>query len=151
MGRAARGTSYHPGMDELTSAQEQAYGSVTHYLRQSFGELASPAQDAPWFSVDYARGGILVAVHAMGEEDASLQFYRWVGRGIEVTPAVAERLLEMSGRFRFGCLSIDDERDILFDYSVPAAGQTKATVAFLTRTMATTADAIDDELRMSFG
>jgi hypothetical protein len=138
-------------MQELSPAQDKCLAIVASYMRQSFGELAESLEESPGFRIRLGGVMLYVEVTPMGDDDAAVQIYGWVGRNITPTAEMNSRLLEMNNEYRFGRLALDGDNDVVFEHAIPADAVTKASLALLVRVLASTADDIDDELRMRFG
>ena len=137
---------------ELTNqAQESCFALVSAYLKQSFGELAEPLDEAPGFYVRLSRMGLYVQVNPSGEDGAYVHIYTWLGKGVSPTnPEVAARLLELNNEYLYGAVGVDSDGDIAYTYALPAQALDKSALSFLVRVMSTICEEIDDELRMRF-
>jgi hypothetical protein len=118
----------------------------------SASSWTSTNPDEPGFYVALGRHahGLFVDVLSVGDDDAVVQISGRVGRGIEVTPEVCTRPLELNAEYRYGALGLDSDGDITYDYTIPADGLVKSGLANVIRLMARISEQIGDELRMRF-
>jgi hypothetical protein len=138
-------------MDLKSQAHEQCYAIVSSFLRQAFGDLAEASDEDPNFYIAIGRIPIYVTASAMGDDDASVSIYAWPGKALRMTDELAMRLLELNVEYRFGGLGVDEDGDIMYEHVLPSQGLSKGALAQTVRLMASSADDIDNELRMRFG
>src|SRR4051794_25901359 len=98
---------------ELSPAQDKCLAIITAYMRQSFGELAEPLERAAGFAIRLGGVPVYVDVTPMGDDDAAVHIYAWVGRNITPTAEMNSRLLELNYDYRFGKLARDTEGDAI--------------------------------------
>lgn len=137
-------------MDFANRAQEQCYTQAQRDLDGAFGERlqAHPAQ--PSLFVKQGRVGVRVDVTPVGADAAVIGVLSWIAQGLPVTPAVGEWLARRASRLNFGALAIDGEDAIVLQHALFAEGANGVVLPRLVVLMASTADAIDAELRAAF-
>lgn len=113
--------------------------------------VARAPGEAGAFFVPLGRNGIRVNVKPVGTDNAVIDAYSWIGRGLEITPELAMFLAERNSQLRFGALGIDPEGDVMYQHSLFPESISKVVLERLVQLMAMTADELDDELNGRFG
>ena len=133
-----------------TAAHERCFAMMSTYLKQAFGDLAEAEDESPTLSVELGRLYTYVTAQAVGEDDASVAIYSYPAAGMNLTPEVMRRLLEMNAEYRFGSLCLDEDGDIFFKQQLPADGLTKGALTTVVKLVSRSSDEIADELAMRF-
>ena len=92
--------------------------AVRSALGEAFASHVEESPHGPTFLVPGGPYGVRVTVSRIDGTDSVVDVYTWVGRGVEVTPAVARYLLEQNARFRFAAVALDADGDIRIEASV---------------------------------
>jgi hypothetical protein len=138
-------------MEFENQAQEALHARVTVCLAQAFGELAEPLEsDEPAFWLSLGKAGVLITVDANGPEMASAMVLIQLAEGLPITPTVGEFLARKNHELPFGALTIGDDDIISYRHILFGECVTKDTLAILIRVMASSSEAIEDELNMRF-
>jgi hypothetical protein len=134
----------------MTAAQRQLHAQAGSLLRAAFGEAVRDAPGEPAYFVAVGRVGVRVNVEAVGDADAVRELYAWIAQGLAVTPEVGLYLAERNIAMRFGSLAVDGERAIIFQHSLFAEAVGAVVLGRLVGVLASSADALDQELRERF-
>jgi type III secretion system-like peptide-binding chaperone len=135
-----------------TQAQLDLYESAGELLRAAFGsENVHEAQIGPAHNVSVGRVAVRVAAEPIGDVAAVLELSAWIARSVEVTEEVAAYLAQRNRRLRFSALAVNEEGAIILQHSLFPESVAEPVVSRLVRTLAKSADALDEELRARFG
>lgn len=130
-----------------SDAHRAAYERVRACLRDLYGPLLIEADDVPSFRIPGGPWGVRVTVQPIGRDEAVVDVYTWLGRGVEVTPELARRLLERNASLRFVALELDEDGDIRLGGSLFAEHATPELLARLAELVATAADDVERAVR----
>ena len=120
-------------------------------MSETFGtQVQRPEEDAT-LVVPGGPYGIRVTVTPIGDDEAAVDVYTWLGRKVEVTAPVARYLLERNARLRFGSLGVDPDGDVILEASLFPEQVDPVALSRLVELIAVAADEIDEELRTRFG
>ena len=123
---------------------------VGRWLRVAFGDAVAEAPSDPTaYYVAQGRIGVRVNVVPVGDGDAVIEAYSWIGQGVPITDWLGRYLAERNAELRFGTLSIDGEGAIILAHSLFGDGADEVVLPRLVRIISETADALDEELRHS--
>lgn len=137
-------------MEFDNAAQAECHRRAGEDLRAAFDDLVRAAPGEPAYFVGLGTIGVRVEVRAVGDEDAAIDVYSWIGRGLAITPELALFLARRTIELSFGALGVDDEDAIILEHSLFADGANGLVLPRLVALIASTADELDDELRAHF-
>jgi Putative bacterial sensory transduction regulator len=135
----------------MTPAQAELHTRTSGYLSEAFGELVKHSPDGTAFFVPLGRIGIRVEVEPVGDDNALLQCYAWIGQDLVIDEAIASFLAHRNAGLRFGALCVDGEGAVIFRHALFPESVTKTVLARLVEVMADSADTIDQELQERAG
>lgn len=115
-------------------------------LREAFGDHVEESPRGPTFLVPGGPHGIRVTVSPIGDDEAVVDVYTWVGRDVELTAEVARYLLEKNGHLRFAAAGLDRDGDLRLEASLFPDQVTAAALGRLVDVVAAAADELDQEL-----
>ena len=130
----------------MTPAQRDLYELVGRCLCEAYGDHAGTASRQATYLVPVGPHGVRVTTCAVGDNDALVELYTWLGDGVELTPSITRYLLEKNARLRFGSLGIDGDGDVLLADSLFAEHVNAVALARLIELLAATADEVEREL-----
>ena len=87
-----------------------------------------------------------VSTCAVGESDALVELYTWLGDGVALTPSVTRYLLEKNACLRFASLGIDADGAVLLADSLLAEHVNAVALARHIELLGATADEVEREL-----
>lgn len=137
-------------MEPATEAQRRTLDLVHECLREAFGPLLAEGERTPAFLVPGGPHGIRVAVQPVGEDEAVVDVFTWVGRDVEVTSEVARWLLERNAALRFVSLALDADGDVRIDAALFPENVSADELARVVALVAAAADDVDRELSERF-
>jgi hypothetical protein len=133
------------------NAQKEAHAKVAKYLGEMFGSDNVNEWGDTAFVVPQGSAVVYVGVHPWSEDTSFVQCLCYVVHGAKITPELMEYLLRENATMRFGAFSLDQDNDIIFDYSVVGETLDKEEMKALLFSVAYTADKYDDEIIGKFG
>jgi hypothetical protein len=89
---------------------------------------------------------VRVSTCAVGDSDALVEAYTWLGDGVALTPSVTRYLLEKNACLRFGSLGIDSDGAVLLAGSIFAEHVSAVALARHIELIGATADEVEREL-----
>jgi Putative bacterial sensory transduction regulator len=138
-------------MNFTTDAQRACYEKVSDYMTQLFGESAWASPDEPLFRVFQGSAFANLVVAPWSEDSAVIQAYSWVVTDVAPSAELSEYLLKENSTLLFGAFGMDDQNDIVFQYSLPGDTIDKGELRTLATIVADMADEYDDEIVGRFG
>jgi hypothetical protein len=134
----------------LTEAQRDLYELVGRCLREAFGEEAEVTAGESTYRVAGGPYGVKVAASPIGHDQAVVELYTWLARGLEITPDVARYLLETNACLRFGSLGLDSDGCLLLVHSLFPEQVDAVALARVITLLGATADEVEHELTERF-
>ena len=144
-------TQQEGGLQFQTAAQEECYNRVKGYVKEIFGDFATPRADSPNFSVYVGSSYSSVAVMPWGEDDAVVTTRSWVITGVEMTQELLHYLLRENDTMRFGAFGLDSDNDVFFEHSIVGSSADRDELKASIMAVVTTADRYDDEISSRWG
>jgi hypothetical protein len=135
-----------------SDAQRTVYEKVVQWLREIFGELATPREDIPgiWVHLPATSAWAQVTVMPWGD-DATVMTRSYVVTGAELTPELLRHLLNQNTTMMFGAFGVDNDGDITFDHTIVGSTCDKEELRASVLAVVLTADKVDDELTQRWG
>lgn len=115
-------------------------------LCEAYGDHAGTASRQATYLVPVGPHGVRVSTCAVGENDALVELYMWLGDGMALTPSVMRYLLEKNACLRFGSLGIDEDGAVLLADSLFAEHVNAVALARHIELLGATADEVEREL-----
>lgn len=138
-------------MEFQTQAQKACYEKVVAWMKELFGELAQPRDDAPAVVVLSGSAVAQAIVFPWGEDDAVICTRAYVVTGVELTPDLMHFLLRENADMRFGAFGVDKDGDILFEHSIVGSTADKNELKASVMAVLMTADHYDDQIVSRWG
>lgn len=130
--------------------QEQAYKQVSVWVRELFGEMAQPKENAPVFTMIFGSAAVHIQVLPWNDT-AIINFRSNVVMGPEKDEELLHWLLRENWDMRFGTFGLDKDGDVFFDYTVPFTGCSKQSLKDYVMAVVITADRYDDKIVARWG
>jgi type III secretion system-like peptide-binding chaperone len=141
-----RGHAFAAAVEKLTGAQRNLHVLVGRCLCEAYGDRAGTASRQATYLVPVGPHGVRVSTCAVGENDALVELYTWLGDGVDLTPSVTRYLLEKNAFLRFGSLGIDADGGVLLADSLLAEHVNAVELARHVELLGATADEVEREL-----
>lgn len=138
-------------MEFTTEAHKSVYDKVAGLMKELFGEFATPREEFPQFDIRAGSAYIFVSVSPWGDDDATITARSYLVSGAELTLELMDFLLRASATMRFGGFGIDDDGDIIFEYTIVGSTCDKEQLRASTRAVMNVADEYDDKIVASYG
>jgi hypothetical protein len=138
-------------VQSASAAQQQLFARTGEWLRASFGELLLESSEEPAYFVRLGPVGVRVNVEAVGEDEAVIEAYSWVARGLRIDAEVGLHLARQNIELRIGSLGIDGEDAIILQHALFADAASEPVLERVVRVLAGVAEQLDDDLRTRFG
>ena len=139
------------GIQFQTVHQEETFNKVKGWMKDIFGDFATPREDAPNVSVYVGSSYSSVAVMPWGDDDAIITTRSWVVTGVEMTQDMLYYLLRENDTMRFGGFGLDSDNDIFFEHTIVGSTADKVQLKASVMAVVMTADRYDDEITGRFG
>lgn len=134
-----------------TDAQRDCYDNVALWMRELFGKYPCARQDFPGLGLFLNSALVEVLIYPWESDDAVINIRSFVVTGVEQTPDLFRFLLQENTKMRFGAFGIDEQGDILFEYSLPGSTCQKKELDVSVRAILETADDYDDRIVAQWG
>jgi len=138
-------------MEFATPAHEACYKKVRQYVTEIFGEQCFAQEDKPGFFITHGSAAINLMVFPWSNDDAVVACRSYVVFGAELKPDLLHFLLKENADFRFGAFGVDDDGDILFEYSIVGSTADKIEVKAAMLAVMSVADSFDDKIVARWG
>lgn len=138
-------------MEFKTQAQKACYEKIVPWMKELFGELAIPREDAPVVGVRIGSVFAQTVVFPWGDDDATICTRAYVVMGAELTPDLMRYLLRENADMRFGAFGIDSDGDIFFEHTIVGSTCDKDELKASVLAVVVTADNYDDEIVARWG
>jgi hypothetical protein len=137
-------------MDFESEKQQQTYDKVKGYLREIFGEMAVPREDAPMFGISLGSAFAQVLVAPWGEDEAVVVSRAYVVHHVEIDGELAMFLVRANGQMRFGAFGADEDT-VFFQHAILGTTLDKGELRSSVLAVVRTADDYDDRIVAQFG
>jgi len=147
--RLVQGNSTEGGAMEFEHAtHEAAYEQVAEWLRQLYGESATPWDDSPAFSLPT---GVAVAVQAMGDDGVCIDIFAFpLADRTDLPDAIFPRMLALNAEYRFGDFNVQPSGTVLFEHYLDFEGLDKEQLALMQSLVAGGSEEAAETLRKEF-
>lgn len=139
------------GIQFQTKAQEEVYNKVKGWMKDIFGDFATPRADSPSFAVYVGSSYSSVAVMPWGEDDAVVATRSWIVTGVEMTQELCYYLLRENDNMRFGAFGLDSDNDVYFEHAIAGNSADKDELKASVMAVVMTADRYDDIISSRWG
>ena len=139
------------GIQFQTAPQEETFNKVKEWMKDIFGDFATPRADAPNVSVYVGSSYSSVAVMPWGDDDAIITTRSWVVTGVEMTQDLLYYLLRENDTMRFGAFGLDSDNDVFFEHTIVGSTADKVELKASVMAVVMTADRYDDQISSRFG
>ena len=134
-----------------TEPQKDCFERIWPWMKELFGQFAHAHDEQPAIAVVLGSCVAQVAVHAWGDDDASITTRAWVVRGVDVVPELMSYLLHENDRMRFGAFGLDSDNDVFFEHTIVGSTCDMEELRSSVTAVVTTADRYDDDLVARYG
>jgi hypothetical protein len=138
-------------MEFKTPAQQACYEKVLPWMKEIFGDFATPREDMPIITVYVGSAIAQVGVFSWGENDATVTSRAYVVTGADLTADLMKYLLNETADMRFGGFGLDSEGDILFQHAIVGSRADKEELRASVMAVIITADEYDDKIVARWG
>jgi hypothetical protein len=138
-------------MEFKTPAQQACYEKVLPWMKEIFGDFATPREDMPIITVYVGSAIAQVGVFSWGENDATVTSRAYVVTGADLTPDLMKYLLNETADMRFGGFGVDNDGDILFQHAIVGSRADKEELRASVMAVIITADEYDDKIVARWG
>ncbi len=139
------------GIQFQSAPQEETFKKVKGWMKEIFGDFATPREDAPNVSVYVGSSYSSVAVMPWGTDDAIITTRSWVVTGVEMTQDLLYYLLRENDTMRFGGFGLDSDNDVFFEHTIVGSTADKDELKASVMAVVMTADRYDDTISGRFG
>jgi hypothetical protein len=139
------------GIQFQSAAQEQTYNKVKTWIKEIFGDFATPREDSPSFAVYVGSSYSSVSVMPWGEDDAVVTTRSWIVTGVEMTQELLYFLLRENDTMRFGAFGLDSDNDVFFEHTIVGSTADKVELKASVMAVVMTADRYDDQISSRWG
>jgi len=138
-------------MEFKTASQQACYEKVLPWMKEIFGDFATPREDMPIITVYVGSAIAQVGVFSWGENDATVTSRAYVVTGADLTPDLMKYLLNETADMRFGGFGLDNDGDILFQHAIVGSRADKEELRASVMAVIITADEYDDKIVARWG
>jgi hypothetical protein len=138
-------------MEFKTPAQQACYEKVLPWMKEIFGDFATPREDMPIITVYVGSAIAQVGVFSWGENDATVTSRAYVVTGADLTQDLMKYLLNETADMRFGGFGLDNDGDILFQHAIVGSRADKEELRASVMAVIITADEYDDKIVARWG
>jgi hypothetical protein len=139
------------GLQFQTASQEECYNKVKTWIKEIFGDFATPREDSPSFAVYVGSSYSSVSVMPWGEDDAVVTTRSWIVTGVEMTQELLYFLLRENDTMRFGAFGLDSDNDVFFEHTIVGSTADKVELKASVMAVVMTADRYDDQISSRWG
>jgi len=137
-------------MEFKTQAQESTYNRIGDFLDSFLG-----SDNVHRIGQRYVvrEGSALIEVRALawGDDESLVNCASTVVRGATLAPELMRFLLQKNRELPFGAFGVDEDGDIVFDYSMPGDALNKSLLRIAVKAVAAVSDNYDDEIVSQWG
>jgi hypothetical protein len=134
-----------------SEAQRQTYEKMSGFMRELFGEFATPHPDFP--RVDLMVGSVFVVTIVLpwGDSDSIVRTRCYVVTEAELKPELLLWLLQKNYALRFGSFGVDDDNDIFLQHTLVGSSLDKTELQAMVMAIVQSSDELDDEIVARWG
>lgn len=132
-------------------AQKEAFGKVSKWIREIYGEIARQRSEGAVFLIPKGSTFANVAVFPWGDNEAIVRTSAIVVKGASMTPELMKFLLTKNHGAIYGGFGIDDDGDIWFTHTIYGSTLDKEELRHSVMAVLYTADKLDDEIISRWG
>jgi hypothetical protein len=133
-------------MEFETEAQRECYERIAPWVKDLFGGSVLRKPDRPVLGVMQGSAFAQVGVFPWGPNDAIITTRSYVVTGIRLTAELMHFLLTENAAMNFGGFGIDEDGDIIFEYSIVGSTCDQKELESAVVAVARTADDYDDKI-----
>ena len=139
------------GIQFQSAAQEETYNKVKGWMKDIFGDFATPREDSPSFAVYVGSSYSSTAVMPWGDDDSIVTTRSWVVTGVEMTQELLYFLLRENDTMRFGAFGLDSDNDVFFEHTIVGSTADKSELKASVMAVVMTSDRYDDQISSRWG